>query len=88
MKPSMKGAIFAAAVAGIFSARVALADDGTAAPGAAEAKVHCQGINSCKGHGECGGSGHDCAGKNECKGKGWIESSAADCKTKGGSIVK
>ena len=89
MKTSMKGAVIAAAVAGIFSARVALAgDEGGAAKGAAEAKVHCQGINACKGHGECGGAGHDCAGKNECKGKGWISATAADCKAKGGTVAK
>jgi hypothetical protein len=88
MKPSMKGAVIAAAVAGIFSARIALAEEGATTQGATEAKVHCQGINSCKGHGECGGSGHDCAGKNECKGKGWIETTAANCTAKGGTIAK
>jgi len=86
MKTSVKGAVIAAAVAGIFSARIALAEEG-GAKGAAEAKVHCQGINSCKGKGACAGAGHDCAGKNECKGKGWVESSAADCKAKGGTVA-
>jgi hypothetical protein len=86
MKTSVKGAVIAAAVAGIFTARLALADE--AGKGAAEAKVHCQGINACKGHGECGGASHDCAGKNECKGKGWVSASEADCKAKGGTIAK
>jgi uncharacterized membrane protein len=88
MRSSMKGAVIAAAVAGIFSAKVALADHHeAAAEGAKEAKVHCEGINSCKGKGECGGAGHDCAGKNECKGKGWISTTAADCKAKGGTVA-
>jgi len=87
MKASVKGAVIAAAVAGIFSARLALAADEGAAKGASEAKVHCQGVNACKGKGACGGAGHDCAGKNECKGKGWVDSSAADCKAKGGTVA-
>jgi hypothetical protein len=87
MKPSMKGAVIAAAVAGIFSARLALADEAAPA-GGTEAKVHCAGINACKGKGECGGATHDCAGKNECKGKGWISTSEADCKAKGGTVAK
>ncbi len=87
MKTITKGAVIATAVAGLFSARVALAEDAGTAKGAAEVKVHCQGINSCKGKGECGGATHDCAGKNECKGKGWIETSDADCKAKGGTVT-
>jgi hypothetical protein len=88
MRTGMKGAIIAAAVAGMFCAGVALAEEHEGAKGAAEAQVHCQGINSCKGHGECAGVGHDCAGKNECKGKGWITTTEADCKAKGGTVAK
>jgi uncharacterized membrane protein len=86
MKTSVKGAIIAAAVAGLFSTSLVLAAEHETSS-AQEAKVHCQGINSCKGHGECAGVGHDCAGRNDCKGKGWISTSAADCKAKGGTIV-
>jgi uncharacterized membrane protein len=88
MKGSMKGALVAAAVAGLFVANMSLGADEKAAGGKAEAgKVKCEGINSCKGTGACAGGGHACAGKNECKGKGWVETSQADCTAKGGKVV-
>jgi hypothetical protein len=81
----LRGALVATAVAGLFVAGKALAAEG--GEKAAGAKVKCEGVNECKGHGACGGAGHDCAGKNECKGKGWVEmSSEADCKAKGGTV--
>jgi uncharacterized membrane protein len=68
MKSPLKGALIAAAVAGLFAANASLAAD----DGKKEAKdVKCAGINACKGHGACAGAGHDCAGKNGCKGQGW-----------------
>jgi hypothetical protein len=83
-----KGAVVAAAVAGLFAANVAMAD--THEGGAKEAgKVKCEGINSCKGTGACGGADHGCHGKNECKGKGWVvTSSAKECTDKGGKVLK
>jgi len=86
MKSSIKGAVIATAVAGLFMARGVLAEE-TGAKGEG-AKVKCEGVNACKGQGACGGAGHDCAGKNGCKGKGWVEMSAADCKAKGGTEKK
>ena len=53
--------------------------------------VKCSGVNSCKGHGECGAAdgSHACAGKNECKGKGWVKvKSEEECTKKGGTVVK
>ena len=82
MKGSMKGAVIATAVEGMFIAKGVVAQ----MDGKAEAKkVHCEGVNECKGKGECGGASHDCAGKNGCKGKGWVEMSPDDCKGKGGT---
>lgn len=79
-----KSFLVAAAVAGImsgaFAPAVAQADDA--------AKVHCSGVNECKGKGGCKQAGNDCAGKNGCKGKGWVEMSAKDCKAKGGKVVE
>jgi len=46
---------------------------------AAEGKVHCYGINKCKGTGDCGGKGRSCAGTNECSGKGFIDLDKDDC---------
>jgi len=51
-------------------------------------KVHCSGINSCKGTASCAGGGHGCKGQNSCKGQGWVETSAKECADKGGKVVK
>lgn len=86
MKSPLKGALIAAAVAGLFVAGSAMAAD----DGKSEAKtVKCSGTNACKGHGACAGAGHECAGKNACKGQGWEKtSSAKECMDKGGKVVK
>ena len=86
MKSHVKGAIIATAVAGLFLAKGVLAQG--EAKKAEASKVKCEGVNTCKGQGACGGAGHDCAGKNACKGKGWVEMSAADCTAKGGKVAK
>ena len=80
-----KGVLMASAAAALIlsGAVVARAEGDKAAD-----KVHCAGVNACKGQGACAGGGHDCAGKNGCKGQGWVESdSAADCAKKGGKVV-
>ena len=86
MKSSLKGALIAATVAGLFLANGALAADDEKS----EAKsVKCSGTNACKGHGSCAGAGHGCAGKNACKGQGWEKvSSAKECTDKGGKVLK
>ena len=86
MKSPLKGALIAAAVAGLFAANASLAAD----DGKKEAKdVKCAGINACKGHGACAGAGHECAGKNACKGQGWDKvSSAKECTDKSGKVVQ
>ena len=85
MKRELKGTLIATAVAGMFIAKGALAQEpGAKTPGTK--MVHCEGVNACKGQGACGGAGHDCAGKNECKGKGWIDLSSDECKAKGGTV--
>jgi len=42
-------------------------------------KIKCEGVNSCKGHGECATASHDCGGKNACAGKGWVKMTKAEC---------
>jgi hypothetical protein len=49
-----------------------------------EGKVHCTGVNACKGKSDCATASNACKGQNACKGKGWVAMSAADCKAKGG----
>lgn len=90
MNKSMKGLVIASAVASMF-ASAAFAGDKAAAPkkdAKVAAKVRCEGVNECKGKGECGGaSGTSCAGTNECKGKGWVQIPEKDCKAKGGKVL-
>ena len=44
-----------------------------------EAKVKCEGVNSCKGHSACKSANNACKGQNSCKGKGYMEMTKADC---------
>jgi hypothetical protein len=81
-------------------AQGALAVEGKSATAAA-GRVHCGGLNSCKGQGACAsaknsckgaagcpGASNACAGKNECKGKGWVSTSTVkECKEKGGTVL-
>ena len=81
---STKGALIAAMAAGLFSAGAPL----LANAGDSD-KVHCQGVNSCKGKGSCHSAANGCAGRNGCKGKGWVTTSSADdCTQKGGHVEK
>ncbi len=53
------------------------------------AKVHCQGVNDCKGQGGCKSTANACAGQNGCKGKGFIDlANEEECKAKGGTMAK
>ena len=77
-----KGALVAAAVAGLFSA---------ATPFTASAKsknsIQCQRVNACKGKSACHSADNACADQNGCKGKGWTMMSEKDCKDKGGKVM-
>ncbi len=79
---SIKGAMIAASVAGLFA---------VGASGVASAKsgdeVMCDGVNSCKGMGSCKGAHNACAGQNGCKGQGHVKMSKDDCKAKGGKAL-
>ena len=78
-----KGKLVAAAVAGMFLAAPAFAQ----AANAGDAKVKCEGANSCKGTGSCKSASNDCSGKNGCKGKGWVEATTKECKDKKGTVM-
>jgi hypothetical protein len=79
---TIKGAMIATAVAGLFT---------TGAMGISTAKaggeIVCDGINACKGTGSCAGNGHACGGKNGCKGQGHTKTSKEECLAKGGKVV-
>lgn len=69
----LSGVALAAAAAVVFSSaplRAAHADD---------AKVKCQGVNSCKGHSACKSANNACKGQNSCKGKGYMMMTQAEC---------
>ena len=85
MKKQIQGAVLAAAVATIFAAQGAIAEDAKPAEGK---EVKCSGINACKGQGACAGAGHSCGGQNACKGQGVTTTSAEDCKAKGGKVAE
>jgi hypothetical protein len=77
-----KGALIAAAVAGLFTAASPLIASAKDA-----AKVQCTGVNACKGKGGCKGADNSCKGQNGCKGKGWMEMSSKKCADKGGTAM-
>ena len=75
-----KRALIAASIVGLLAlgANLGLSQNiAHAAEG--EDAVHCYGVNTCKGTGECGGKGHSCAGKNTCKGQGWHSLAEEEC---------
>jgi hypothetical protein len=51
------------------------------------AKVHCGGVNACKGQSGCMTAKNACAGRNGCKGQGYVELTADDCQAKGGKVL-
>ncbi len=55
---------------------------------AAEAKIHCDGVNSCKGKTDCKTASNECKGMNSCKGKGFIAMTAAECDQAKASMKK
>jgi len=80
-------ASMAAALAFSAGALAADAPHGSMGPAvAAGDKVHCYGVNGCKGKAECKTAANDCKGQNACKGKGFVGTSAKACLDKGGVI--
>ena len=74
----------AAAATLLFSGAVMAQDT---AP-ASEAKVHCGGVNSCKGTSDCKTATNDCKGQNACKGVGYKEMTAKACAEAGGEVLE
>jgi len=59
-----------------------LADDSMS-----DSKVHCYGINSCKGKNDCKSATNSCKGQSACKGNGLLNvSSEEECTEKGGKV--
>lgn len=80
-----KGALLAVGAAALILA--GCASNGTSNTASSEAKVHCAGLNSCKGTSDCKTAENACAGKNVCKGHGFLSMTKADCDAKGGKVI-
>lgn len=50
-------------------------------------KVHCMGVNSCKGQSSCATASSSCKGLNSCKGQGWVELTKEQCAEQGGKVA-
>jgi hypothetical protein len=74
---SIRSSLVASAAAGLFVA--GLVGAAHAQEPSAEAKVKCEGVNSCKGHSDCKSAQNDCKGKNSCAGKGFLTMTKAEC---------
>jgi len=72
-----KSAFTAAAVAALFLTGVAHA--AYADEPAGDAKVKCEGVNSCKGHSDCKSAKNSCKGQNGCSGQGFVSMTKAEC---------
>ncbi len=71
----LTGAAIAAAAAGLFAmghAAPVLADE--------QGKIHCEGVNACKGQSDCASAKNSCQGQNACKGQGFKEMTPEECK--------
>jgi hypothetical protein len=53
---------------------------------AEEAKVHCYGINGCKGQNDCKTASNACKGQGECKGHGFKSMTLAECNAAKGTV--
>jgi hypothetical protein len=76
----LRKALIASAVAGLFIAGTAgHAMAGMGEGGAEAQKIHCDGVNACKGQSDCKTATNDCKGQNSCKGKGFLAMTQEEC---------
>jgi uncharacterized membrane protein len=79
MRNNSTGVALATAAAMLFGTALASTAAAADAPKADTAKIHCVGVNSCKGQSACKSANNACKGQNSCKGKGFLEMTKADC---------
>jgi hypothetical protein len=72
-----RNALVASAVAALFVGGLAGAVH--AEDRAGEAKIKCEGVNSCKGHSDCKSAHNACKGQNGCGGKGFVMMTQEEC---------
>ena len=51
-------------------------------------KIHCEGVNACKGNNDCKTAKNECKGHGACKGQGFVAMTAEQCKKIGGTVGK
>jgi hypothetical protein len=83
MKASnIAGMVLAMGVAGAFALAPVVSN-------AADATVHCAGVNACKGQGACKSGNNACKGQNSCKGTGITTNMTKEqCEQAGGKVVE
>lgn len=60
---------------------------GTGVAQAEEAKkIHCEGVNACKGHNDCKTAKNACKGQGSCKGMGFVAMTKEQCANIGGTV--
>ncbi|BBP80317.1 MULTISPECIES: BufA2 family periplasmic bufferin-type metallophore [Pseudomonas] len=79
IKTAAAGAALALAAATMFAGVVTQAS-------AADAQVHCYGVNACKGQNDCKTKDHACKGQGSCKGQGFKAMSKSACDAAGGKV--
>lgn len=84
---TMKTGVSVAATAALL-ALTAIGPSAPALAKAAEAKVHCYGVNTCKGSSDCKTAKNECKGQNDCKGHGFKEMTSKQCTAVGGSLTE
>ncbi|MEI8299892.1 MAG: hypothetical protein WCH32_17990 [Pseudomonadota bacterium] len=82
MKITLNGAAVATAAALLFAT--------VAAPvaQAEEAKIKCEGVNSCKGTSACATARSSCEGQNKCRGEGFLLLPKAACDAAKANLAK
>ena len=80
---SVNGIALAMAAAGLFALAPLVASANSL-----EAKVHCVGVNACKGKSDCKTASNACKGHNECKGHGFVAVPKKTCEQIGGKVEK
>jgi uncharacterized membrane protein len=79
MRKNTTGVALATAAAMLFGTALTTAASAADESKADTAKIHCTGVNSCKGQSACKSANNACKGQNSCKGKGFLEMTKADC---------
>ena len=49
-------------------------------------KIHCVGVNACKGTSDCKTANNACKGQNACKGAGFVALTEKQCEQVGGKV--